>query len=107
MRTLLFVSCLALAIPTSGQQTFGIGVGSGSGCHEVARQISRDWFNLKDVMGADQGTMRPKTSDFRCVDPDSLRGAMEKRAIGSSLQCFSMGGTVACCDAHMQECATL
>lgn len=107
MRTLLFVSCLALATPASGQPTFGIGVGSGAGCQEVTRQISRDWFNLKDVMGADQGTMRPKTSEFRCVDPDSLRGAMQKRVIGSTLQCFSMSGSVACCDQSMQECAML
>ncbi len=107
MRTLLLVSCLALAIPASGQPTFGIGVGSGAGCQQVTQQISRDWFNLKDVMGTDQGTMRPKTSEFRCVDPGSLRGAAPRRVIGSALQCFSMRGTVACCDENMQQCATL
>ena len=107
MRKLLIASLMVLAGHAIAQPGFGVGVDSGTSCHEVARQILHDWIDVKDLMGAQQSTKRPSASEFRCISPSSLQGAMPKRLGGTNLRCYSLGGTGACCDAEMQSCATL
>lgn len=108
MRAFLIVSCVLLSGNALAQPTFGVSVGGSVGdCREVARQITRDWFEVKDVIGAGHDLKRPTASDFRCVAPESLQSAMPRRLAGSSLRCYSKSGLVACCDPNMQACATL
>ncbi len=107
MRTLFLAVLVLTAAPAAAQPTFGIGVGSGADCQEVARQIMREWFDVKSAFTDEVGVRRPSTSEFRCVAPESVQGALPKRAISSSLRCFSMQGTGVCCDSQMMSCATL
>ena len=96
---------LLVASQASAQPTFGIGVGS-TGCADVARQIVRDWFDVRELLSGDAKATRPAAGDLQCVDPAYLRGAMAWHGGITNLKCFEVDGRGVCCDAQMQECAT-
>lgn len=104
MRIISIALTILLASEVSAQPSFNVGTGS-MGCQDVSRQIVRDWFDVKDVLGGDAGSFRPSAGDFRCVSPESVRDALPRHAGGSALKCYKVQGAGICCDAQMQECA--
>ena len=107
MRQTLLALLVVLAGSATAQPTIGIGVGSGGDCQSVVRQITRDWFDVRDVMTGEASLKRPPASAFRCVSPAYMQGSMPRRAGTSDLRCYAMQGAGVCCDASMQSCATL
>ncbi len=106
MRQLLLALFILLAGSASGQPTIGIGIGGGD-CQGVIRQITQDWFSVRQIMSSDSGLKRPPTSQFRCISPAYMNGAMQRHVGTTQLRCYTLEQTGVCCDADMQFCATL
>jgi hypothetical protein len=106
VRQSMFALLIVLAGTAAAQPTIGIGVGGGD-CQSVIRQITKDWFDVRDIMTSDSSLRRPPTSEFRCVSPGYMQGAMPRRAGTIELRCYSSQGAGVCCDANMQSCAML
>ena len=95
-----------------GGPSWGVGVGGGtmSGCTDVSKEVTNNWFDVKRIMTTDTKMKRPRYSDFYCVSPYYMRdNAMPKAAPGArTLRCFELvDGRGACCDSQMTSCAML
>jgi hypothetical protein len=108
MRQLLFaLMMMLLSGAAAAQPSFGVGVGSGEDCQDVARQIVHDWFEVRDIMTSDSSLKRPSAGQFQCVSPAALEHATPRRAGGSGLRCYSVQRVGVCCDAQLRACAAL
>jgi len=93
--------------PIAHGASFEAGVGRAD-CSEVKRQISRDWFNLKNFFRPDSENLRrPKSRDFFCVSPEYTRDAYPQRSVSLALKCYVIQGQHFCCDSRLQACAGL
>jgi hypothetical protein len=111
MRPLLVAMFILVCDAAAAQPSVSIGVGGGAGtgdCRDVARQIVRDWIDVRDLMGSDDGSLkRPSPNDFQCVAPTEIEGAMPRHVGASALRCYTVQRTAVCCDAQMRSCAGL
>ena len=109
--TLIFIFVLInVALTPRIEAAISGSVGAGS-CDAVTRLLSRNWWDVKDVMSAGEKKKRkPRTGDFRCISPRYTRGMMQTTipALRNELVCFTSKQYPAiCCDARMQSCASL
>ena len=91
----------------SAEVTFG--VGSGANCEDVARNISRNWFDVKHIFSEGVGSKRPRPKDFQCVSPQYMYNLLPRSlpTLSNKLVCFKEREIAACCDPQMRACATL
>ena len=103
----VFGVAFTAAAPGAFAQSTGA-IGLGNTCNDVAREITRNWFELKNFLG-DGSTKRPGTRDFRCMSPYSMRNEIQRNVPGmrGKLQCYKVEGMGVCCDMSMNECAAL
>ncbi|MCS5570728.1 MAG: hypothetical protein NZ768_10450 [Pseudomonadales bacterium] len=94
-------------IRVSAEVTFG--VGNAANCDEVAREISRNWFDVKHIFSEGVGSKRPRPKDFQCISPQYMYNLLPRPipALSNKLICFKEREIAACCDPQMRACATL
>jgi len=94
-------------IRVSAEVTFG--VGNAANCDEVAREISRNWFDVKHIFSEGVGSKRPRSKDFQCISPQYMYNLLPRPipALSNKLICFKEREIAACCDPQMRACATL
>lgn len=85
------------------------GVGNSANCEDVARDISRNWFDVKHIFSEGVGSKRPRPKDFQCISPQYMYNLLPRPipALSNKLTCFKEREIAACCDPQMRACATL
>ena len=85
------------------------GVGNSANCEDVARDISRNWFDVKHIFSEGVGSKRPRPKDFQCISPQYVYNLLPRPipALSNKLTCFKEREIAACCDPQMRACATL
>ena len=85
------------------------GVGNSANCEDVARDISRNWFDVKHIFSEGVGSKRPRPRDFQCISPQYMYNLLPRPipALSNKLMCFKEREIAACCDRQMRACATL
>ena len=92
----------------SGGGGFTWGVGVGGSCRDVVDRIRRNWMDVKGVIAPESKAVRPRSRDFYCISPGYTQSAHPKPvSLLSGLKCFELSGKGFCCDAHLQQCATM
>lgn len=92
--------------PGGGGFTWGVGIGGN--CRDVVDKIKRNWMDVRSVIAPKSKTMRPRSRDFYCVSPYYAQSAMPKPVASlSGLKCFDLEGKSFCCDARLEQCATM
>ncbi|MFP6796166.1 MAG: hypothetical protein VB933_03750 [Pseudomonadales bacterium] len=92
---------------TSAEVTFG--VGGTAHCEDVARTMSRNWFDVKHIFSEGVGSKRPRPKDFQCISPQYVYNLLPRSlpTLSNKLLCFKEREIAACCDPQMRACATL
>ena len=85
------------------------GVGNSANCEDVARDISRNWFDVKHIFSEGVGSKRPRPKDFQCISPQYMYNLLPRPipVLSNKLTCFKEREIAACCDPQMRACATL
>ena len=85
------------------------GVGTGANCKDVVRNITRNWFDVKQIFSEGIGSKRPRSKDFQCISPQYMYNLVPRSlpTVSGKLVCFKEREIAACCDPQMRACAIL